>query len=154
MAMRKALWTLLGALLGMGALVGVALAAQETYELRDGGIYRVDAAGKATLVKDMEPGRFGTDKVMARMGEKKLIERVTDHGAGIEAQHVPRLTERFYRVDAESSRKKKGTGLGLWQVKNMADQLGARVEVARNPQRGVTFSVWLPPERSKVQQES
>jgi hypothetical protein len=62
MAMRKALWTLLGALLGMGALVGVALAAQETYELRDGGIYRVDAAGKATLVKDMEPGRFGTDK--------------------------------------------------------------------------------------------
>ena len=45
MAMRKALWTLLGALLGMGALVGVALAAQETYELRDGEIYRIDAAG-------------------------------------------------------------------------------------------------------------
>jgi hypothetical protein len=42
--------------------------------------------------------------------------------------------------------KKKGTGLGLWQVKNMADQLGARIEVTRNPDRGVMFTITLPEE--------
>jgi two-component system phosphate regulon sensor histidine kinase PhoR len=69
---------------------------------------------------------------------------VTDHGPGVAAEHVPRLTERFYRVDAESSRKKKGTGLGLAIVKHIVSRHhglltirsklgeGTRVEVLLN----------------------
>jgi two-component system phosphate regulon sensor histidine kinase PhoR len=47
---------------------------------------------------------------------------VTDHGPGVAAEHVPRLTERFYRVDADSSRKKRGTGLGLAIVKHIVSR--------------------------------
>jgi two-component system phosphate regulon sensor histidine kinase PhoR len=47
---------------------------------------------------------------------------VTDHGVGVALEHVPRLTERFYRVDAESSRKRKGTGLGLAIVKHIVNR--------------------------------
>ncbi|HEY4198931.1 MAG TPA: ATP-binding protein, partial [Devosiaceae bacterium] len=80
------------------------------------------------------PGRVGYDYTVS----------VTDHGAGVALEHVPRLTERFYRVDAESSRKKKGTGLGLAIVKHIVNRHrgtltirsklgeGTRVEVSLN----------------------
>ncbi|HPI93707.1 MAG TPA: PEP-CTERM system histidine kinase PrsK [Deltaproteobacteria bacterium] len=67
---------------------------------------------------------------------------VSDNGSGMTDEFMrEKLFKPFHTT------KKKGTGLGLWQVKNMADQLGSRVEVSRNPGRGMTFSVWLPPER-------
>ncbi len=94
-------------------------------------------------------GKDGLITITARMDKGSPLFSVSDNGEG--------MTDEFIRESLFKpfqTTKKKGTGLGLWQVKNMADQLGARVEVARNPQRGVTFSVWLPPERSKVQQES
>jgi two-component system phosphate regulon sensor histidine kinase PhoR len=68
---------------------------------------------------------------------------VTDHGAGIEAEHVPRLTERFYRVDAESSRKKKGTGLGLAIVKHILSRHRALMTIRSKPGEGTRVEVLL-----------
>ncbi|MEO6012635.1 MAG: ATP-binding protein [Devosia sp.] len=68
---------------------------------------------------------------------------VTDYGAGIEAQHVPRLTERFYRVDAESSRKKKGTGLGLAIVKHIVHRHRGLMSIRSKPGEGTRVEVLL-----------
>ena len=69
---------------------------------------------------------------------------VTDYGAGIEAEHVPRLTERFYRVDAESSRKKKGTGLGLAIVKHILNRHRGLMTIKSRPGEGTRVEVLLP----------
>lgn len=68
---------------------------------------------------------------------------VTDYGAGIEAEHVPRLTERFYRVDAESSRKKKGTGLGLAIVKHILTRHRGMLSIKSQPGQGTRVEVLL-----------
>jgi len=69
---------------------------------------------------------------------------VTDFGAGIGAEHVPRLTERFYRVDAESSRKKKGTGLGLAIVKHIVNRHRGTMSIKSKPGEGTRVEVLLP----------
>lgn len=66
---------------------------------------------------------------------------VTDHGPGIEAEHVPRLTERFYRVNVEASRSKKGTGLGLAIVKHILTRHRARLLIHSEPGHGSRFTV-------------
>jgi two-component system phosphate regulon sensor histidine kinase PhoR len=57
---------------------------------------------------------------------------------------VPRLTERFYRVDAESSRKKKGTGLGLAIVKHIVSRHRGLLAIRSKPGQGTRVDVWLP----------
>ena len=69
---------------------------------------------------------------------------VTDFGEGIEEEHVPRLTERFYRVDAESSRKKKGTGLGLAIVKHILNRHHGVMSIRSRPGEGTRVEVLLP----------
>lgn len=66
---------------------------------------------------------------------------VRDHGPGIPAEHVPRLTERFYRVNVEDSRSKKGTGLGLAIVKHILTRHRARLIVKSDLQAGSVFTV-------------
>lgn len=66
---------------------------------------------------------------------------IRDHGEGIAPEHLPRLTERFYRVDVESSRAMKGTGLGLAIVKHILTRHQARMEVDSVPGQGATFTV-------------
>jgi len=68
---------------------------------------------------------------------------VTDHGPGVAAEHVPRLTERFYRVDAESSRRKKGTGLGLAIVKHIVGRHHGELAIRSAPGEGMRVSVTL-----------
>lgn len=68
---------------------------------------------------------------------------VTDHGAGIAQEHVPRLTERFYRVDADSSRRKKGTGLGLAIVKHILARHGGLMTIRSEPGKGTSVQVLL-----------
>lgn len=72
------------------------------------------------------------------------ILSVRDYGEGIPSEHLPRLTERFYRVDVESSRALKGTGLGLAIVKHILTRHRARLEIESEPGEGATFKVWLP----------
>lgn len=74
---------------------------------------------------------------------------VEDTGPGIDARHLPRLFERFYRVDTGRSRQLGGTGLGLAIVKHMAEAMGAKVTVESEVGKGTRFHVDLPrePER-------
>jgi two-component system phosphate regulon sensor histidine kinase PhoR len=69
---------------------------------------------------------------------------VTDQGDGIEVMHLPRLTERFYRVDNHRSREKGGTGLGLAIVKHIVNRHRGRLRIDSEKGRGSTFSVILP----------
>ncbi len=70
--------------------------------------------------------------------------RFKDQGVGIAAKHIPRLFERFYRVDKARSRKIGGTGLGLAIVKHIARAHGGKVTVKSTPGRGSTFILHLP----------
>ena len=70
--------------------------------------------------------------------------RVRDHGVGIAAEHLPRIFERFYRVDKARSRKLGGTGLGLSIVKHIAQAHGGSVAVESTPGHGSTFTIFLP----------
>lgn len=72
---------------------------------------------------------------------------VTDTGEGIEAQHIPRLTERFYRVDRGRSRATGGTGLGLAIVKHVLQRHQARLRVESTVGKGSTFTAIFPAER-------
>ena len=72
---------------------------------------------------------------------------VSDTGYGIPAQHIPRLTERFYRVSSSRSRETGGTGLGLSIVKHVLALHQARFEVESEPGRGSTFACVFAPER-------
>lgn len=76
---------------------------------------------------------------------------VTDTGPGIEAEHLPRLTERFYRVDRSRSRETGGTGLGLAIVKHVAQRHGGAMQVESTPGQGSTFRIILP--QGRVLQE-
>jgi len=90
--------------------------------------------GKVEIALTPATGRTGYDFAVT----------VTDHGAGIEPEHVPRLTERFYRVDAESSRKKKGTGLGLAIVKHILSRHRGLLTIKSRPGEGTRVEVLLP----------
>jgi len=69
---------------------------------------------------------------------------VRDQGCGIEKEHLPRLFERFYRVDKARSRQLGGTGLGLAIVKHITQAHGGQVSVESIPGKGSTFSIRLP----------
>ncbi|WP_131109997.1 phosphate regulon sensor histidine kinase PhoR [Sulfuricystis thermophila] len=73
---------------------------------------------------------------------------VTDTGIGIAAEHIPRLTERFYRVDKGRATASGGTGLGLAIVKHVLARHGGRLEITSVPGRGSTFTCRFPVERS------
>ena len=69
---------------------------------------------------------------------------VEDRGPGIAPEHLPRLTERFYRIDDEASRSKGGTGLGLAIVKHIVARHQGRLLIWSEPMKGARFSVVLP----------
>jgi two-component system phosphate regulon sensor histidine kinase PhoR len=72
---------------------------------------------------------------------------VTDTGPGIAREHVPRLTERFYRVDGSRSRETGGTGLGLSIVKHVVQRHGGELVIDSEPGKGSTFRLVLPAAR-------
>jgi two-component system phosphate regulon sensor histidine kinase PhoR len=79
--------------------------------------------------------------------EGEGVFSVQDTGPGIEPQHIPRLTERFYRVDRSRSRETGGTGLGLAIVKHALTRHQARLEIESEPGKGSTFSACFPARR-------
>jgi two-component system phosphate regulon sensor histidine kinase PhoR len=72
---------------------------------------------------------------------------VSDTGPGIAAEHLPRLTERFYRADAGRARKAGGSGLGLAIVKHVLMHHGASLSVESEPGKGSTFTCVFPAHR-------
>ncbi|QDH17127.1 sensor histidine kinase [Swingsia samuiensis] len=74
-----------------------------------------------------------------------LIIGVEDDGKGIEAHHLPRLTERFYRLNEEDRSQQPGTGLGLSIVRHIIDRHEGRLRIKSVPNKGTRCMVWLPP---------
>jgi len=85
----------------------------------------------------------GRIRVTAQRGGADTVVRVTDTGTGIPADHLPRIFERFYRVDPSRSRKEGGTGLGLAIVKHLVEAHGGRVEAESELGRGTTILLYF-----------
>jgi two-component system phosphate regulon sensor histidine kinase PhoR len=77
-------------------------------------------------------------------GAREARVAVRDYGPGIEPEHLPRLTERFYRVDVAESRAQGGTGLGLALVKHILNRHGGRLTIESVAGQGATFTALLP----------
>lgn len=93
-------------------------------------------------VKYSEPG--SSVEISTAREAKYIAIRIKDHGCGIAADHLPRLFERFYRVDKARSRKQGGTGLGLAIVKHIARAHGGDATVESKVGEGSTFSIFIP----------
>jgi two-component system phosphate regulon sensor histidine kinase PhoR len=96
-------------------------------------------------IKYGESGRKVEIELKRLEGRKPALElSVRDHGPGIASEHLPRLTERFYRVDATASRQQGGTGLGLAIVKHIVNRHRGRLVIESEPGTGTTVWVILP----------
>jgi len=82
--------------------------------------------------------------VNASDGSPEVLIAVRDYGPGIAAEHLPRLTERFYRVDVTQSRAEGGTGLGLALVKHILNRHRGKLSIESEAGKGATFTVRLP----------
>jgi len=146
-------------------------------ELRDG-----DGARRTDIVLDLDPGvseingdraqlsqvihnlvgnalkygRKGAPVTIGLQSDGPLVRlSVTDEGEGIAPEHLPRLTERFYRIDSGRSRAMGGTGLGLAIVKHIVERHRGRLEIVSKLGKGTTVSVLLPPApRAAVTEQS
>ena len=94
------------------------------------------AAGRRVDIK-LGPGSSAEGEPEARVS-------VRDYGPGIAPEHLPRLTERFYRVDVTESRAQGGTGLGLALVKHILNRHRGRLSIDSAPGAGATFTIHLP----------
>jgi two-component system phosphate regulon sensor histidine kinase PhoR len=94
--------------------------------------------------------RYGCDRsnakieVSAKRDGRWVVLSVKDHGPGIAREHLPRITERFYRVDAARSRESGGTGLGLAIVKHIVERHRGSLDIRSTVGIGTTVSVRLP----------
>jgi two-component system, OmpR family, phosphate regulon sensor histidine kinase PhoR len=95
-------------------------------------------------IKFSEPGASIEISVHRAEAPSATAIAVRDHGCGIPPEHLPRVFERFYRVDKARSRKQGGTGLGLAIVKHIAQAHGGRVTVASEAGKGSLFTLYLP----------
>ena len=82
--------------------------------------------------------------IETKRDEKEILIHITDNGRGIEQEHLPRIFERFYRVDKARSHALGGTGLGLAIVKHIIQAHGGHVSVTSIPGKGSTFTLHLP----------
>lgn len=89
----------------------------------------------------------GTIEINVQSADTGFAFSVTDSGPGIAPEHLPRLTERFYRVDKSRSRETGGTGLGLAIVKHILARHGGKLEIESLLGRGSTFRAIVPPTR-------
>jgi two-component system phosphate regulon sensor histidine kinase PhoR len=96
----------------------------------------------------------GSINVVWRQVGKEAVFSVTDTGYGIPAADIPRLTERFYRVDRSRSRDTGGTGLGLAIVKHVLQRHDATLDVKSEEGKGSTFSVRFPAQRTTHRQSA
>ena len=82
-----------------------------------------------------------------RRAKAMIAVAVADRGEGIAREHIPRLTERFYRIDRSRSRETGGTGLGLAIVKHIAQRHGAELRIESTVGKGSRFALVFPAAR-------
>ena len=107
------------------------------------------------LVNSIKYGHTnGTTEVsVENLIKNKVIIRITDNGEGIPNEHIPRIFERFYRVDKSGSRKEGGSGLGLSIVKHIIEAHGEKIYVESVPDVGSEFSFTLEKAWTEVDQD-
>ena len=153
-------WTPLATLLAQGEQEARALAANQHKALQlhfsvPAGLQVAGAASELQSALSNLVGNAvrytpsgGEIDVQVHAGEGGALEiAVRDSGPGIAAEHLPRLTERFYRVDRSRSRDTGGTGLGLAIVKHVVQRHGGELKIASTPGAGSTFTIVLPAAR-------
>lgn len=96
-------------------------------------------------------GSAGRVRIDATKKENMLAFTIADHGPGIAPEHLPRLTERFYRVDSARSRELGGTGLGLSIVKHILNRHGGRLHIESEPGQGTAVTLCLPMASSTIE---
>ena len=97
------------------------------------------------LQNALKYGRTGGHvAVSINRGAGQVVLEVADDGIGIASEHIPRLTERFYRVSAKDSKERGGTGLGLAIVKHIVNRHGGELRITSTLGKGSTFAVVLP----------
>lgn len=114
-------------------------------------VVRGDPAGLEKILENLVDNAIkygrdggGTVRVTARRQGERVVLTVADDGPGIDARHLPRLFERFYRVDTGRPRDAGGSGLGLTIVKHLVESMDGRVDVQSAVGTGTTFRVELP----------
>ena len=118
----------------------------------EGGVATTVAADQAQLLQAADnllsnAIRYGGSPILLSIGVEhgRPFLRVNDKGSGIAAVHIPRLTERFYRVDEARSRGAGGTGLGLAIVKHIVERHRGTLDIRSRPGEGTTVTISLPP---------
>lgn len=93
--------------------------------------------------------KYSDGKITVRIGQtdKDLTIQIQDRGVGIPNEDLPKVFDRFYRVDQARSRKQGGSGLGLTMAKDITDALGARIEINSKEKQGTTVTLFLPKEK-------
>jgi two-component system, OmpR family, phosphate regulon sensor histidine kinase PhoR len=91
----------------------------------------------------------GVEQAPGPLGNTAICIAIRDEGIGIPADEIPRLTERFYRVDKSRSRYVGGTGLGLAIVKHILVRHRGKLVITGSPGKGSTFKTYLPLENFK-----
>jgi len=114
-----------------------------------GGVVRVEifpglAAEAAAAPRDSSSARMSLLTPDHDLAERYAVLRVTDRGPGLAREHLPRLTERFYRVEGQKSGERSGTGLGLAIVKHIMNRHRGGLTVESVQGEGATFGVYLP----------
>lgn len=115
----------------------------------EGGVVRVEifpglAAEAAAAPRDSAAARMSLLTPDHDLAERYAVLRVTDRGPGLAREHLPRLTERFYRVEGQKSGERSGTGLGLAIVKHIMNRHRGGLTVESVQGEGATFGVYLP----------
>jgi two-component system phosphate regulon sensor histidine kinase PhoR len=124
-------------------------------DLAEGTAESADADQVAQVIRNLLDNaiRHGRDRGTIQLsvapgaapdGRRGMVLSVTDDGAGIPRDHIPRLTERFYRVDKGRSRNAGGTGLGLAIVKHIVNRHRGILSIDSEEGSGTTFRVWWP----------
>lgn len=142
---------------GLAAALGktVALHAEPAPALEVAGITSEILSAMTNLASNAvryTPSGGSVDLRWRVLEDGRLAFSVHDTGPGIAPEHLPRLTERFYRVDRSRSRETGGTGLGLAIVKHVVQRHGGELQIESRPGQGSTFSFWLPASRVRAPQ--
>ncbi len=118
------------------------------YSPRDGAVEIVIRSGRSideALTARMEGAtRLSLLTPDREAGARYVVITVRDHGPGMAREHLPRLTERFYRVEGQKSGERAGTGLGLAIVKHIVNRHRGGLSVESAPGEGAIFSAWFP----------